>query len=127
MKFERIALSILAILPFKAIAFAAEARLTTLAGLDANEVMDSHHADAAINDDHSWNLLLKRKNMLFKPLEMTATPEQAYERFVEQSGLRDSEDAVIEFNALIDRMVREGMIKTDEKQFVSSIPSTSGV
>lgn len=123
MKFERIALSILAMLPFKAIAFAAEARLTTLAGLDANGATDTHHIDAAINDGHSWSLLLTRKNLLFKPLEMTTTPEQAYERFVEQSGLHDSEDAVIEFNTLIDRMVREGMIKTDEKQFVSSIPS----
>lgn len=110
MKIERIFLSILAMLPFKAIAFAAEARLTTLAGLD-------------VNAQNNWNALLKDKALLFGPMEVVTTHENAFDRFLDKTGLHGNPLAKDEFNALIEKMIKNGRIKANEKMIISDIPS----
>ncbi len=110
MRLKRIILSILAILPFKAVAFAAESRLTTEAGSNASSSTD-------------WNKLIVLKALFFEPMAITTTREQAFERFVDKKGLRNSLKAEAEFKMLIEKMLEEGLIQADEKMIVSEIPS----
>ena len=110
MKLERIFLSILSVLPLKAVAYAADSRLTTIAGEEANSAKD-------------WRSFLKKKSMIFGPMQMATTTEKAFERFLMRSGLSDSPEAQARFNELLELMLRDGMITTNEKMFISKGPS----
>lgn len=113
MKIERVILSILSLLPMKAVAYAADSRLTTLAGEDASATAD-------------WDSLLQQKSMLFAPMELTTTPKKAFERFLTRTGQASSPEAEAQFNELVEKMLHDGTITTDEKMIMSNIPSYKG-
>jgi hypothetical protein len=112
MKFEKIILLALAMLPLKAVAFVAESRLTTLAGMNAS--MDSKR---------NWSSLMADKSYLFEPLSTVATIEQAYQRFLKKNALENTDDSVEAFDLLVEKMLQNGVIKVDEKSFISLIKS----
>ncbi len=104
-------LTVLAMLPFKAIAFAAESKLITLTGEEAGKNLDQQR--------------LQQKNKLFEPYKTLTDRESAFLRFKALSRL-DNDQAKLEFDKLILQMAQEGLIQMNEKYIFSGTPSGTG-
>lgn len=110
MMFRKFVLFALAMLPLKSVAFAAQSKLTTLAGEDLEAF-------------GQWDLILKKKSLLLGPYQVNTSIQSAYRRYIEQTGAEISLESQVEFEDLVSSMINQGLIRTDDKMLISAVPS----
>lgn len=117
-------------MPIASVSFAAVSKLTELEGLKAGKIFDDKVPVKSADEPYvltSRDFLdpsyWKSKDMLFPPLTVTATWENAKERFKAKNPSLSGLEVEYEFDKVIEMLKAKGLVETNEKMIIGKGPS----